>query len=132
MEQPTCKSGSYWHTWGRNHILARISFMELNRDIYFISIIMNVSFKTSSKSLGWQLKVPTICEHATCIIIFKRVKHFLEFPRFSSKYVQLREVCKKSKWKFKMAFAIRRPPPPPPLMAQISRHFFTPLFFFCN
>ena len=36
-----------------------------------------------------------------------------------------------SKWKFKMAFAIRRPPPPsPPLMAQISRHFFTPLFSF--
>ena len=25
-----------------------------------------------------------------------------------------------------------RPPLPPPLMAQISRHFFTPLFFFCN
>ena len=23
-----------------------------------------------------------------------------------------------------------RPPPPPPLMAQISRHFFTPLFSF--
>ena len=23
-------------------------------------------------------------------------------------------------------------PTPPPLMAQISRHFFTPLFFFCN
>ena len=23
-------------------------------------------------------------------------------------------------------------PPPPPLMAQISRHFFTPLFFFCT
>ena len=42
------------------------------------------------------------------------------------------EGLKKAKWKFKMAFAIRRPPPPPPLMAQISRHFFTPLFFFCN
>ena len=28
-----------------------------------------------------------------------------------------------------MAFAIRRPTPPP-LMAQISRHFFTPLFSF--
>ena len=28
-----------------------------------------------------------------------------------------------------MVFAIkRRPPPPTPLMAQISRHFFTPLF----
>ena len=27
--------------------------------------------------------------------------------------VTLREVFKKSKWKFKMAFAIRRPPPPP-------------------
>ena len=26
----------------------------------------------------------------------------------------IREVCGKSKWKFKMAFAIRRPPPPPP------------------
>ena len=26
----------------------------------------------------------------------------------------LREVCKKSKWKFKMAFAIRGPTPPPP------------------
>ena len=25
----------------------------------------------------------------------------------------LREVCRKSKWKFKMAFAIRRPTPPP-------------------
>ena len=43
----------------------------------------------------------------------------------------LREVCKKSKWKFKMAFAIRRPTPPP-LNGKISRHFFTPLFFFCN
>ena len=28
--------------------------------------------------------------------------------------VILREVCGKSKWKFKMAFAIRRPTPPPP------------------
>ena len=45
---------------------------------------------------------------------------------------RLREVVKKSKWKFLMAFAIRGPTPPPPLMAQISRHFFTPLFFFCN
>ena len=44
----------------------------------------------------------------------------------------LREGCKKSKWKFKMAFAIRCPTPPPPLMAQISRHFFYPTFFFCN
>ena len=43
----------------------------------------------------------------------------------------LRDGVKKSKWKFKMAFAIRGPtPPPPPLMAQISRHFFTPLFSF--
>ena len=39
------------------------------------------------------------------------------------------EGCGKSKWKFKMAFAIRRPAPPP-LMAQIFRHFFTPLFSF--
>ena len=34
-----------------------------------------------------------------------------------SKWTQkgaLREVCRKSKWKFKMAFAIRRPTPPPP------------------
>ena len=31
---------------------------------------------------------------------------------------------------FKMAFAIRRPTPP--LNGKISRHFFTPLFFFCN
>ena len=45
------------------------------------------------------------------------------------KEICLREVPGKSKWKFKMAFAIRRPPPPP-LMAQISRHFFTPLFSF--
>ena len=43
----------------------------------------------------------------------------------------IREVCGKSKWKFKMAFAIRRPTPPP-LNGKISRHFFTPLFFFCN
>ena len=27
--------------------------------------------------------------------------------------IMFREVCKKSKWKFKMAFAIRRPTPPP-------------------
>ena len=32
----------------------------------------------------------------------------------SSKDGEIREVCGKSKWKFKMAFAIRRPPPPPP------------------
>ena len=42
----------------------------------------------------------------------------------------LREGCKKSKWKFKMAFAFRRPTPP--LNGKISRHFFNPLFFFCN
>ena len=29
-------------------------------------------------------------------------------------WIQIWEVCKKSKWKFKMAFAIRRPPPPSP------------------
>ena len=44
--------------------------------------------------------------------------------------LKLREVFKKSKWKFKMAFAIRRPTHPPPLNGKISRHFFTPLFSF--
>ena len=42
-----------------------------------------------------------------------------------------REGCQKSKWKFKMAFAIRRPPPPP-LNGTNFQTFFTPLFFFCN
>ena len=41
----------------------------------------------------------------------------------------IREVVKKSKWKFKMAFAIRGPTPPP-LMAQISRHFLPHFFSF--
>ena len=41
-----------------------------------------------------------------------------------------REGCKKSKWKFKMAFAIRRPTPP--LNGTNFQTFFTPLFFFCN
>ena len=45
--------------------------------------------------------------------------------------VFVREGCGKSKWKFKMAFAIKRPTPRP-LDGKISRHFFTPLFFFCN
>ena len=38
----------------------------------------------------------------------------------------------KKKWKFKMAFAIRRRPPhpPAPLMAQISRHFLRHFFSF--
>ena len=42
----------------------------------------------------------------------------------------LREGCGKSKWKFKMAFAIRRPPPPrpPPLNGTNFQTFFTPLF----
>ena len=39
---------------------------------------------------------------------------------------QLREVFKKSKWKFKMAFAIRRPTPP--LMAKFPA-IFSPHFF---
>ena len=38
--------------------------------------------------------------------------------------IHLREGFKKSKWKFKMAFAIRRPTPPP-LNGKISRHFFS-------
>ena len=43
----------------------------------------------------------------------------------------VREGCKKSKWKFKMAFAIRRPTPPlPPLMEKISRHFYPTFFSF--
>ena len=45
--------------------------------------------------------------------------------------IHIREVFKKSKWKFKMAFAIRGPTPPP-LNGKISRQFFTPLFFICN
>ena len=40
---------------------------------------------------------------------------------------QLREGVKKSKWKFKMAFAIRGPPPPP-LMAKFP-DIFLPHFF---
>ena len=44
--------------------------------------------------------------------------------------IALREVCRKSKWKFKMAFAIRRPTPP--LNGTNFQTFFTPLFFFCN
>ena len=39
----------------------------------------------------------------------------------------IREVVKKSKWKFKMAFAIRGPPPPP-LMAKFP-DIFLPHFF---
>ena len=39
----------------------------------------------------------------------------------------IREVCGKSKWKFKMAFAIRRPTPPP-LMAKFP-DIFLPHFF---
>ena len=42
----------------------------------------------------------------------------------------IREVCKKSKWKFKMAFAIRRLTPPHPLNGKISRHFLPPFFSF--
>ena len=41
--------------------------------------------------------------------------------------VVVREVCRKSKWKFKMAFAIRRPTPPP-LMAKFP-DIFLPHFF---
>ena len=40
---------------------------------------------------------------------------------------QIREGFKKTKWKFLMAFAIKRRTPSPPLMALISIHFF--LFF---
>ena len=49
--------------------------------------------------------------------------------------VEVREGCPKwkSKWKFKMVFAIRRrPPPPPPFNGTNFQTFFTPLFFFCN
>ena len=42
--------------------------------------------------------------------------------------IHIREVFKKSKWKFKMAFAIRGPPPPPPLMAKFP-DIFSPHFF---
>ena len=40
----------------------------------------------------------------------------------------LREVCGKSKWKFKMAFAIRGPTPPP-LNGTNFQTFFYPTFF---
>ena len=42
----------------------------------------------------------------------------------------IREGFKKSKWKFKMAFAIRRPTPPsPPLNGTNFQTFFYPTFF---
>ena len=43
--------------------------------------------------------------------------------------IALREVCGKSKWKFKMAFAIRRPTPPP-LMAKFPDIFLCHFFSF--
>ena len=46
-------------------------------------------------------------------------------------HIKIREGCKKSKWKFKRAFPIRRLPPPP-LNGTNFQTFFTPLFFFCN
>ena len=49
---------------------------------------------------------------------------------FSAKFMcKLREGFKKSKWKFKMAFAIGGPPPPPP-NSKISRHFLPHFFSF--
>ena len=42
--------------------------------------------------------------------------------------VKVRDGVKKSKWKFKMAFAIRGPTPPPPLMAKFP-DIFLPHFF---
>ena len=41
---------------------------------------------------------------------------------------RVRDGVKKSKWKFKMAFAIRGPTPPPPLMAKFP-DIFLPHFF---
>ena len=44
------------------------------------------------------------------------------------KCLEIREGCGKSKWKFKMAFAIRRPTPPP-LNGTNFQTFFYPTFF---
>ena len=65
-------------------------------------------------------------------------EEFLHFEKFVAQDLEeglpdsgksLREGCKKSKWKFKMAFAIRRlTPPPPPLMAKFP-DIFSPHFF---
>ena len=47
--------------------------------------------------------------------------------------IELREGVKKSKWKFKMAFAIRGPTPsPPPLMAKFPDIFLPHFFSFAN
>ena len=54
-------------------------------------------------------------------ISLKKKKLKIAAVSSKSEIMALREGCGKSKWKFKMAFAIRRPAPPP-LMAQISRH----------
>ena len=47
---------------------------------------------------------------------------------YKGPHVIIREGVKKSKWKFKMAFAIRRPTPPRPLMAKFP-DIFLPHFF---
>ena len=84
-------------------------------------IISHCSLRTVLELL---IVVELHCQHTLIILDDIIVRHWVE------KWAHLRDGVKKSKWKFKMAFAIRGPTPP--LNGKISRHFFTPLFFFCN
>ena len=73
-----------------------------------------------SRENAMNINISSISNLLTCLQNISHIPAITDKTRF-----QLREVFKKSKWKFKMAFAIRRPPP---LMAKFP-DIFSPHFF---
>ena len=86
-------------------------------------------YKLLKRGVRSQLPSPPLMVHFTlsffCNLILYKLNGFYTYSQWN--ILLLREVCGKSKWKFKMAFAIRRPTPPP-LMAKFP-DIFLPHFF---
>ena len=69
----TCRSGSYWRRWDKNHSLDNkfmtmiITMVKVKQMMIKITHLMiKVTYKiTPSKALPRQLKIPTIGEHST-------------------------------------------------------------------
>ena len=72
----TCRSGSYWRRWDKNHSLDNkfmtmiITMVKVKQMMIKITHLMiKVTYKmdkiTPSKALPGQLKIPTIGEHST-------------------------------------------------------------------
>ena len=102
------------YIWGLEKTCAyiRISRIYQYADFRILKIYAHMTKTTTHVSQFVQGRNFGLKKERACVTKPDEIAPLFQLSFFYFQFI--REGCQKSKWKFKMAFAIRRPTPPPP------------------